>query len=89
MTEEQRKTETFILVALMKAATEQSTMLQKELKFQQKYRFKLATDAIDSFLKEIETQLSPEHFEQIEKVGDLYHNINIEVRNAVKELEEA
>lgn len=80
MTPGQRQTENLILIALAKAFSEQSTALIGTKRHEQKAVFNNAVNAIDLFIRLVESQLSQEEQEYLTAVGDIYHNINIQIR---------
>lgn len=81
MEKEQRAKEALILVALGKAFTEQATFLTGELRHKPKQTFNQAVKAVDLMVKVIEEKLTPEEQEFLQSVGDVYHNINLEIRH--------
>lgn len=65
--------EKVILVALAKLFSEQSTYIQGELKQQTKMRFSIAVNAVDSFINQIETNLSDFDKQTLEIITDALH----------------
>lgn len=66
-------TEKVILVALAKLFTEQSAYLQGELKQQTKMRFNIAVSSVDSFINQIESNLSDDDKKTLEIITDALH----------------
>lgn len=82
MTEQELSTERLIFAALLKAASEQATYLTDTLKFDMKKDFNNLVLQMDRFvadvLKKMEKQ--PGGAEYFEKIADIYHNFNIDLR---------
>lgn len=84
MNHEQRQTENMMLVALAKAFSEQATILTGSHKHQAKAVFNNAVNAVDLFIRLVESNLTEEQQEYLQGIGDLYHNINITIRTEAK-----
>lgn len=82
MTEQELSTERLIFAALLKAASEQATYLTGTMKMQMKYNFNNLVKQMDDFVKSIEKQMEgkPEGSAYFEKITDIYHNFNIDLR---------
>ena len=85
MTEAEKVINTLVLVALGKCYSEQSTYLTNQLKQRPKQAFNLSVNSIDTFIKEIETRLSPEEVKLLENLTDEFHNLLKDVRKQIKE----
>ena len=77
---EQLKKESAILMALFKATVEQSQYLTGELKQRPKQVFNDWYKKGWMLLDELEKSKTVDS-EYLEKVTDIYHNINLEIRN--------
>ncbi len=80
LTQKELNQELIILTALAKAFSEQSTLLIGELRHMNNYHFNQAVKEVDMFIKQIESNLPKEYHQHLETVGDIYHNINLEMR---------
>lgn len=80
MTKEEISTENMILVAIMKAYSEQSTYLTGLLKHGLKSDLREIVNRADNFIKDVEKNLPEVQQEYIQNVTDIYHNITIEAR---------
>ena len=85
MTEAEKVINTLVLVALGKCYSEQSTYLTNQLKQRPKQAFNLSVKSIDTFIKEIETKLSPEEVKLLENLTDEFHNLLKDVRKQIEE----
>lgn len=83
MTTNQRRLETLVLVALGKAYNDYSTILTKELKFQTKFDFNNSVNAINTFVKCIESKLTHSEVEFLEDITELISNYAVEVKKGV------
>lgn len=82
MSEEQKQKESLILVALGKAFSEQAIFLTGQFRQKQKQTFNESVKTIDLFVRNIESQLKDEQIEFLQSIGDIYHNINLEIRRS-------
>lgn len=78
---EQLKKESAILMALFKSTVEQSQYLTNELKQKPKQVFNEWQKLGFRLLKELESG-NVIQSEYIERVADIYHNINLEIRRS-------
>jgi len=69
-----------LLVALFKLCSDQSTMIIGELKQQQKMRFNIAVNAIDSFVNEIEGKMNDTDKEDMQGLTDALNEFIADVR---------
>jgi hypothetical protein len=76
------KKEGLILIALAKVFSEQATILTGTHRHKAKQAFNQAITATDYFIKTIEEQMNEEQKEYLQSLGDIYHNINIEIRRS-------
>lgn len=74
-------TEKVILVALAKLFSEQSVFVIGELKQQTKMRFNIAVSAVDSFIKQVEGNLSDEDKQTLIEITDALHDGMSKLRN--------
>jgi len=78
-----------LLVALAKLFSDQSTRVIGELKQQQKLRFNIACNSIDSFISEVESKMSDTDKEDMqdltdalnEFIGDVREQFNNHIKN--------
>lgn len=84
MSPEDLATERLILIALMKAFSEQSTYLTGELKYQLKQDLNNMVKRTDDFVNSIEKRLNEPQKEYLQSITDIYHNINLEIRKNLK-----
>lgn len=73
------KAEQHILMALFKATVEQSTALTGELKQKPKQEFNIWQKQGFKLLDEME-KANMLNNEYMEKISDIYHNINLEIK---------
>ena len=85
MTAQELSTERLILIALMKAFSEQSTYLIGTLKFDMKRDFNNLTKAADRFTNDIEKNLNDNQKQYLQSITDIYHNMNLEIRKNLNE----
>jgi hypothetical protein len=78
------KADTHILLALFKSTVEQSTALTDKLKQKPKQDFVIWQKQGFKMLEGIEKQVGLD-IEYLEKITDIYHNINIEIKRSFKE----
>lgn len=89
MTKEQLSTERIIMVALMKAFSEQSTFMIGEFKMELKQSLNNLIKRTDEFVYGIEQHLTENQKEYLQSITDIYHNMNLEIRsNLNKKYEE-
>jgi hypothetical protein len=74
------QTETQIFISLIKAVVEQSTMLTGEYKQKLKQDFNIWQQQGFKILEQLEKQNMLNN-EYIDNITDIYHNINLEIRN--------
>lgn len=74
--------ETQILIALFKSTVEQSTALTKEYKRDAKKEFTQWQTIGFRLLNELEKQ-NQVHEDYVNKITDIYHNINLEIKNTI------
>lgn len=74
------QTETQIFIALIKAVVEQSTTLTGEYKQKLKQDFNIWQQQGFKILEQLEKQNMLNN-EYIDNITDIYHNINLEIRN--------
>ncbi len=74
------KTESHILMALFKATVEQSTALTGQLKQKPKQEFNVWQKQGFKLLEEME-KANMLDVDYLEKITDIYHNINLEIKN--------
>lgn len=84
MAEQNLATEKIILAAILKAATEQSTFLIGEFKFEMKRDFKELFRRIDQFVESVEGMVGDDQKEFLASLADRYHQLNKEIRNEIK-----
>jgi hypothetical protein len=78
-----------IFIGLMKALSEHSTFLTGEFKMKLKQDFNVLVNHCDHLIADLENRLNDSQKEYLQQVTDVYHNINIEMRNgAVKKYEQ-
>lgn len=70
-------------IALLKAISEHHTLLIDEFKMKVKHDNKNLIRHIDGIISDLEKRLSPEHVEVLAGITDVYHNINLEIRQNV------
>lgn len=75
------KAEQHILMALFKATVEQSTALTGELKQKPKQEFNIWQKQGFKLLEEME-KANMLNNEYMEKISDIYHNINLEIKRS-------
>jgi hypothetical protein len=75
------KAETHILMALFKATVEQSTALTGQLKQNPKYEFNIWQKQGFKLLESME-KANMLNQEYLDNIGDIYHNINLEIKAA-------
>lgn len=75
------QTETQIFIALIKAVVEQSTILTNEYKQKLKQDFNIWQKQGFKIIEELEKQ-NKLNEDYINKITDIYHNINLEIRKA-------
>lgn len=75
------KAEQHILMALFKATVEQSTALTGELKQKPKQEFNIWQKQGFKLLDEME-KANMLNNEYMEKISDIYHNINLEIKRS-------
>jgi len=87
MTEQELSTERLIFAALLKAATEQATYLTGTLKFNMKKDFNNMVKHMDDFVGDVTKRLEgqPAGVEYFEKITDIYHNFNIDLRRKLND----
>lgn len=69
-----------LLVALFKLCSDQSTRVIGELKQQQKMRFNIAVNAIDSFVNEVESKMNEQDKEDMQQLTDALNEFIGDVR---------
>lgn len=69
-----------LLVALFKLCSDQSTRVIGELKQQQKMRFHIAVNAIDSFISEVESKMNEQDKEDMQELTDALNEFIGDVR---------
>jgi polyhydroxyalkanoate synthesis regulator phasin len=69
-----------LLVALAKLFSDQSTRVIGELKQQQKLRFNIACNSIDSFVSEVESKMSDTDKEDMQELTDALNEFIADVR---------
>lgn len=69
-----------LLVALFKVCSDQSTRVLGELKQQQKMRFNIAVNSIDSFINEIESKMNPTDKQDLQELTDALNDFLQDVR---------
>lgn len=69
-----------LLVALAKLFSDQSTRVIGELKQQQKMRFSIAVNAIDSFVAEVESKMNDTDKEDMQQLTDALNDFICDVR---------
>lgn len=69
-----------LLVALFKLCSDQSTRVIGELKQQQKMRFNIAVNAIDSFISEVESKMNEQNKEDMQELTDALNEFIGDVR---------
>lgn len=69
-----------LLVALFKLCSDQSTRVIGELKQQQKMRFNIAVNAIDSFVAEVESKMNEQDKEDMQQLTDALNEFIGDVR---------
>lgn len=69
-----------LLVALFKLCSDQSTRVIGELKQQQKMRFNIAVNAIDSFVNEVESKMNDNDKEDMQQLTDALNEFIGDVR---------
>ncbi len=74
-----------LLVALFKLCSDQSTRVIGELKQQQKMRFNIAVNAIDSFVSEVESKMNEQDKEDMQQLTDALNEFIGDVRNQFSE----
>lgn len=74
MTPKELQMEKLLLLGIAKLYSEQSTYLLGELKQQEKMRFHIANNAIDSFINEIDRNLDAFDFETLELLTEALNN---------------
>jgi uncharacterized alkaline shock family protein YloU len=74
------QTETQIFIALIKGVVEQSTTLTGEYKQKLKQDFNIWQQQGFKILDELEKQ-NKINYEYVESITDIYHNINLKIRN--------
>lgn len=75
--------ETQIFIALIKAVVEQSTTLTSEYKQKLKQDFNIWQKQGFKIIEEIEKQ-NKLNEDYVNNITDIYHNINLEIRNNLK-----
>ena len=75
------KAEQHILMALFKATVEQSTALTGELKQKPKQEFNIWQKQGFKLLEEME-KANMLNNEYMDKISDIYHNINLEIKRS-------
>lgn len=81
MKQSELQAERLLFIALMKSLSEHSTYLTGELKMKLKQDFNSLVRLMDHLIKDFEVKLSDNEREFIQGITDVYHNINIEIRN--------
>lgn len=69
-----------LLVALFKVCSDQSTRVIGELKQQQKMRFNIACNAMDSFVNEVESKMNEVDKEDMQQLADALNDFIGDVR---------
>ena len=77
------QTETQIFIALIKAVVEQSTTLTREYKQKLKQDFNIWQKQGFKIIEELEKQ-NKLNEDYVNNITDIYHNINLEIRNNLK-----
>ncbi len=78
--------EKVILIATAKLFSDQSAYVIGELKQQEKFNFKVAVSAVDSFIKEIEAKLSPDALSTLEILTESLNDGMTQLRKDLTEL---
>jgi len=81
MKQTQLQAERLIFIAIMKNLSEHSTYLTGELKMKLKQDFNGLVRLTDNLIKDFEGKLTDNEKDFIQGITDVYHNINIEIRN--------
>lgn len=74
-----------LLVALAKLFSDQSTRVIGELKQQQKMRFSIAVNSIDSFVNEVESKMNNADKEDMQQLTDALNEFIGDVRKQFEE----
>jgi len=74
-----------IFIAQLKALSEHSTMLTGEFKMKLKYDFTNLIKHADDLIASLEGRLQPNQVDFIQDITDVYHNLNLEIRNKAVE----
>lgn len=69
-----------LLIALAKLWSDQSTRLIGELKQQQKMRFSIAVNGIDSFINEVESKMNEQDKQDMQELTDALNEFVGDVR---------
>ena len=88
MAKQNLATEKVILIALLKAASEQSTFLIGEFKFEMKKDFTNLMRQADRFIEDIESRVTDDQKEFLAQITDHYHNLTKDLRSKVNEIYE-
>ena len=78
------QTETQIFIALIKGVVEQSTTLTGEYKQKLKQDFNIWQKQGFKIVEELEKQ-NKVNEQYVESITDIYHNINLEIRNSLNQ----
>lgn len=74
-----------VFIAMLKAISEHSTMLTGEFKMKLKHDFQNLIKHSDDLIASLEGKLNPDQVEFIQDLTDVYHNLNLEIRNKAVE----
>lgn len=77
-------TEKIIFAALLKAMSEQSEYLRKELKFEMKQDFNNLIRRADEIIAKIECNVNPDQKELFAYFADKYHAVGNDLRKQLK-----
>lgn len=88
MNKQELETQRLIFMALMKALSEHHTFLIGEFKMDIKQDINNIIKSIDRIVLSTESRLTENQKEYLQSITDIYHNINLEIRNqAIKKYE--
>lgn len=70
-----------IWISMLKALSEHHTLISDIFRHSMKQDINSLVRRMDEIIKKQESNLSPEGLQMLEGITDVYHNINIEIRN--------
>jgi hypothetical protein len=70
-----------IWISMLKALSEHHTLISDIFRQSMKQDINSLVRRMDEIIKKQESNLSPEGLQMLEGITDVYHNINIEIRN--------